>query len=409
MRLHAGAAKVKLTPVDHPVPLAGFGPRPAFAREVESDLHARAVSLRGVSEIASGCDRVVLVSVDMLIVPRKIVREVRARVRDIERTELILTATHTHSGIGGFWEGGLPEYASIGPYDAVETARVVSSIAACIRSAVAAERPARLAFGARKLGELVASRVSHSRVTDGDLLALALDDERGDPIARLVFFAAHPTELYGVHLLSASWPGALCAELEPREGVALLFQQGVGDQRTHASPAVYQNVGAVISSGKVAISHAYGKTVALAAREVLAARPRSERSTLRFARAPFELPPPTLGACPLPFFDRVIGAAVALPYWPRKAELSAVRLGGVLLVFSPFEVVAPSSVRAKRRLRAEGFEEVAVVSLADGWLGYAPDFLPFPWTTSGAASFGGVGLGYALSERLAELGERLKD
>src|SRR5207245_10362413 len=102
-----------------------------------------------------------------------------------------------------------------------------------------------------------------------------------------------------------AWPGALSAELEAREGVTLLFQQGIGEQRPHNTPEVLANIAQVSTNGRLAVSRAYGKTVALAARGALAGRPRSERATLRFARAPFELPPPTLGAIPLPLLDRV--------------------------------------------------------------------------------------------------------
>jgi len=83
-------------------------------------------------------------------------------------------------------------------------------------------------------------------------------------------------------------------------------------------------------------------------------------------------------------------------------------IGDTSLSFAPFELCAASTLRAKRRLRAAGFADAACVSLADDWLGYAPDFLPLFWTTSGAASFGGAGIGYSVADRLVELGERLR-
>ncbi len=405
----AGAARVALTPVSHPVPLAGFGPHPALASEAESDLHARAVSLRGSAEIASGVTRVVLVSVDMLVIPRQVARGVRERTSDLSGTRVVVAATHTHNGIGGFWRGGLPEWASIGAYDAAETARVVSLVALAVHEAVRRERPASVAWVGTSCHELVESRVASIRTTDPGLSVLALDDARGAPIARLVFFAAHPTELYGTGVLSPAWPGALSSELEAEGGVALLFQQGLGDQRPAFPPEVYANMGPITSSGRVAKSRAYGKTLARRVRQALEEARWSASAELRFDQAPLDLPPPSLGACPIPLLDRAIAVPVVLPYWPRRTHVSALRIGDAVAVFAPFELCAASSLRAKRELRQAGFREVAVASLADDWLGYAPDFLPLPWATSGLASFGGTGMGYTVGERLVALGDRLRD
>jgi hypothetical protein len=405
----AGAARVALTPVSHPVPLAGFGPHPVLASAAESDLHARAVSLRGSAEITSGVTRVVLVSVDMLIVTREVARAVRERTSDLPGTRVVVAATHTHNGIGGFWSGGLPEWASVGAYDAAETARVVSLVASAVREAVRREEPVTVAWVGTSCPAFVESRVASIHTTDPELSVLALDGPRGAQIARLVFFAAHPTELYGTGVLSPAWPGALSSELEAAGGVTLLFQQGLGDQRPTFPPEVYANMGPITSSGRIAKSRAYGKTLANRVRRALGEAHWSAAAELRFERAPFDLPPPSLGACPIPLLDRAIAMPVVLPYWPHRTHVSALRIGDGVAVFAPFELCAASSLRAKRELRQAGFKEAAVASLADDWLGYAPDFLPLPWTTSGVASFGGTGMGYSVGERLVALGERLRD
>jgi hypothetical protein len=408
MTFKAGAGRVALTPVEHPVPLAGFGPDPVVTDKVESELHARAVSLHGEAEIDSGVDRVVLVSVDMLIIHRSFAERVRRQLADLPRTRVILTATHTHFGIGGFWKGTLPEWASIGKFDAAETARVASLVAACARAAVAAETPCTVARGSARHPELVSSRVAHTHLVDDEMLALAVDTPSGARVATLVFFAAHPTELYGLDYLSGAWPGAACEELEHRGGVALLFQQGIGDQKCSFPPELFANFAPVYSEGKVAKSHAFGLGVARAATAALASSVPVSAPVLRLARATYELHPPSLGACPIPLLDRLLAVPVVLPYWPRQTTVSSLRIGDAAITFAPFELCAASTLRAKRRLRAAGFGDAAVVSLADDWLGYAPDFLPLFWTTSGAASFGGAGIGYSVADRLVELGERLR-
>jgi hypothetical protein len=413
-RVFAGAARLALTPVPHAVPLAGFGPHPTMATESterpdgsREDLFVRALSLRGAGEIDRGLDRVVLVSIDSLIVPPHARADVIARLGSLARTELILTATHTHFGIGGFWKGTLPEWASIGPYDAAMTARLADRVAATIREAIAREEPVRVARGSTRREDLVASRAAQTELVDPDLLALAFDGERGR-VATLVVFAAHPTELYGSDRLSPAWPGAFSAALEREGGVALLLQGGLGNQKPRFPMTIFENLPPPTgTNGRLARSRAYGATVARAASEALVARPREAIVTLALARADFALPFPSVGACPFPILARVLAVPVALPYWPERTQVQALRIGDAVLAFAPFELVSDTTLRTKERLRAAGFADVAVVSLADGWLGYAPDGFPWPFTTSGAASFGGTGIGYVLGERLAELGETI--
>jgi hypothetical protein len=129
---------------------------------------------------------------------------------------------------------------------------------------------------------------------------------------------------------------------------------------------------------------------------------------LRLARAPLNLPFPALGGCPIPVLDRLLAVPVVLPYWPPETTLVVLRVGDVALAFAPFELCAETSIRTKMRLRASGFRDAAVVSLANDWLGYAPDGIPWPWTTSGFTSFGGTGMGYVVGDRLGDEAERIR-
>lgn len=187
----------------------------------------------------------------------------------------------------------------------------------------------------------------------------------------------------------------------------MLLQGGLGDQRPAFPRQILGQLHEAWDDGRLARSRAYGKAVGRAASAALEGRPRAERSVLRLARAPLALPFPTLGACPIPILDRLLAAPIVLPYWPSDTTLEVLRVGDVALAFAPFELCAATTLRAKERLRAAGYEDAAVVSLANDWLGYAPDGVPWPWTTSGAASFGGTALGYVVGERLVAIGERI--
>src|SRR5580704_18960270 len=94
-KLRAGAARLALTPVDHEVSLAGFGPHPERASDVNRlpdgtplDLHVRALSLSTGRELAPGVDRVVIVVLDALIVTRAVRRAIVDRL-GLARTEVV--------------------------------------------------------------------------------------------------------------------------------------------------------------------------------------------------------------------------------------------------------------------------------------------------------------------------------
>jgi hypothetical protein len=425
--LLAGAGRAVFGPDGKLVPIAGFGPSPALTRDVlvesdgtRHDLFARAVSISSPAGLDGRVDRLILVSLESLVVPRSLrarallALERRGRVepRVLERSEIVVAATHTHFGMGGYWPNGVAEWASIGPYDDDVVARTADAIAAAIESAIASERPARLASVRATVPDLVGCRAHPATDVDDDLVVVGLDDERGAPIARIVVLGSHPTELYGIEKLSGAWPGACMRALEKKGGTALVFQGALGDQSASFPPTLWTGLPPAPPEGpkdpgRVLKSRRYGEEVAARAQAAIANAPRSDAVATRVVSVALALPPPTYGLVPIPILDRLAAWAIAGSDWPDRTRIVEARLGTLLLAFAPFELIGPTTRSAKHDLRKAGFRDVAIVSLANDWLGYAPDLIPWPWNTSGSASFGGVGMGHAIGDRIVEAGKRI--
>ncbi|HET9598603.1 MAG TPA: neutral/alkaline non-lysosomal ceramidase N-terminal domain-containing protein [Anaeromyxobacteraceae bacterium] len=339
--LLAGAAVVPLEP-PAPAAVAGF-PRLRWPEEGPREpVAVRALALR-----EPGCS-VVLASVEILLVPGPLERAVVRRVRDLHLDGLVLAATHTHAGPGGYWNDALGERLATGPYSDAVFRHLVDRVELAVRQAVAGVEPAYLSVGRGLAPDLVRNRGRAGEV-DGRLVALRLDALAGHRIADVVLFPSHAT-LLGLdnHRISGDWPGALM-----RDGTApvIFFQGALGDQTPRiperASPA----------------PAAYARRVRAQLASLALSRPEPWPE-LAVATSRVVLPPADLGASP-PWLRRVT-RNVLYRWLPDRAGLTAVRTGPVTLVAVPGEPVA----EVGRRWRDAAGEGVEILALAGDYLGY---------------------------------------
>lgn len=341
-QLEAGAAALPMQPLEG-TPIAGF-PRLDWHSEGEREpvmLRALYLSQPGV--------RVALVSAEVLLVTSELTRAVKARVRDLDLDQVVIAATHTHAGPGGWWRDPLAERVALGPYDEARFEHLVERISRSIRDAVEARQPAAIASGQTRAARLVRNRAGTSGLVDARLVSIRVIGVSGDDLARIVVFPSHPTMLGSRNVkLSGDWPGALA-----RKGsVPMLFFQGAsGDQSTRTL------------KGKDRDPEAYAKRVATELAMIRHGEP-DPTPELAVAVARAVLPPPALGASP-PLLRRV-SRNLLYDLFPDRAEVTALRLGSLTLVAVPAEPVA--SVGQQWRDRAgEGTE---IISLAGDYLGY---------------------------------------
>lgn len=338
------SAGVGVAPFDVPLgaPIAGF-PHLTYRSDGADPVTARALL------IASGNCRVAVVSAELLLVPDSLRAAVVARLHGLGLTGVILGATHTHASPGGYWENLAAERVALGPYDPAMRDLVANAMAEAVRRALAQEGPARLSVAHGRDTSLVSGR--GGAPPDGYLTALRLDREDGKPLAELTVLASHATVL-GIHnrRISGDWPSQFFAQ--SKHGVRLLLQGPVGDQATSLPRAL----------GPLTVE-AYGAAVDREVEALTFSRP-DPAPALAYAAAEVTLPTPEPPIAPGPLRQAATNLVAGL--LPTQARVSALRLGPVLLLGAPGEVMAPVAARW-RELGGKGAE---VISLVDGYLGY---------------------------------------
>lgn len=338
--LSVGSAAVALE-VPPGTPLAGY-PRLRWASlGVRDAPEARAVvfSEPGIA--------LALVSVDILLVPAELRRAVEARLSDLRLDALVVAATHTHSGPGGYWKALLGQCFGTGPYDERALSSLAERIAAAVRGAAASRRPARLSVARKRLEGLSWNRDAGE--VDGRLLvlrAVGLDDR---PVAEVVVFPAHATVSdSGSRLVSGDWPAALARSLP---GVTVVLQGAVGDQTWRLDPGS--------PPGPESYAGRLGDAIARLAFSDGDGRPPLGQATEEVA-----LPDPSFAAVPR-LLDRLV-SNLLWNFLPARTTVTALRLGPALLLAVPGEPTA----EVGRRWREALGPDAEVVSLAGDYLGY---------------------------------------
>jgi hypothetical protein len=364
-----GVAKVDITP-ELPIRLSGYQSRAKPAERVEARLHARALAI-GADEQQP----VVLVAAEVIGIGEETSEAVAAALQErfgIDRARVAVCATHTHTG---------PALADVLPYmfsrelpaeerDAIAryTATLRERLIAVAAAALAARKPARLAWSEGRVGFATHRRV----IADGKwkgfgmvpggpvdhaLPVLRVTDELGTVRAVLLSYACHCTTLGGGdNFVHPDWAGDAAARIEGSLGGApALVAIGCG---ADANPGLQRGLeGVGVHGEKVAaeVARLLGEPM----RElgpVTTAEFRRLRLPLDHAVSRDELQQRTgKGARPAAAyaagrFLRELDAGRALPEavpypvqaWSFGRELAMVFLGG--------EVVSEYSLRLRREI-----------------------------------------------------------
>lgn len=209
--LKVGWTKVSLVP-EKSVPLAGYGKRRgAHYQSIHDSVFVRAFVFD------NGATKAAYVSADLLIIPPL----VYARLFELlegsafNPQNTFLTATHSHSSIGG-WQPGLVGSLFSGEFDPAVVEFIAQRIATAMKMAVADTDQARIGYSAVMAADLVRNRLVGDQEGQIDpwfrLMKIVRDDGE---VALLTSFAAHATCAGGSFMqLSADYPGQLIKLLE---------------------------------------------------------------------------------------------------------------------------------------------------------------------------------------------------
>ena len=339
--LSAGAAAVPLS-APPGTPVGGY-PRLRWASQgVRDEPMARAIVLSepGLT--------VAVASVDVLLVPASLRMKVEAKLGDLKIDTLLVGATHTHSGPGGYWDDALGSRFGTGPHDAAWEDALAGRIAGAVRAAAGALAPARLSVVSAARPDLVRNR--DGGAPSGRLLALRVERPDGEVVGQVVVFPAHATILPNRNrLLSGDWPAALARDLP---GVTVFLQGAEGDQ-TWVLPAPRPDTQ----------PEDYARVVAEEVRR-LPYPPGTDAPALAAATAEVTLPAPSFGAVP-PFLDRLL-SNLLWNWLPRRTQVVALQAGPAVLLVVPAEP-GEAVGRSWRDASGPGAE---VVSLVGDYVGY---------------------------------------
>lgn len=221
--LFAAAGKEDVTPdpAKETVWLAGYGASGRRAAGVHDRLHARAVV------VSDGKATVALVAVDAIGLYREDVLEMR-RALGWEGADkyLFVTATHDHSAPDtlGLW-GRWPGFSGV---DSKRHKRLKKTVVGLVKELSGRLREAELVAARADPDPAGLCRDSRDPVViDPELDVLELKAKGGGSLATVVRYSCHPEVLAKDNMLiTADFPGALCAKLEAERGGTCAFLPG---------------------------------------------------------------------------------------------------------------------------------------------------------------------------------------
>lgn len=229
-------------------PEEGAAPRaPMFRRPARAGdaLGARALLLLP----DDGGPAVAFVRMDLIVPERRLVADVLGDVGHLHLTPetLLLSATHTHSGPGGFQRIAFAAISGTDHFDRAVYDAVRRAIVEALRVASRDARPARLAFprardrGASGLPILARNRCRAHGGIDDRVLALRVEDAKdGHVRALLLHYAVQPVMLRPRHLaFGRDLPGAIEDALGralPGHPLILFLNGAMGDVSPRSMP-----------------------------------------------------------------------------------------------------------------------------------------------------------------------------
>ncbi|OOG78695.1 neutral/alkaline non-lysosomal ceramidase N-terminal domain-containing protein [Algoriphagus sp. A40] len=230
-----GLSKVNLTPTfgsdsDDAVsgkfiamPLSGYGGRPGTATAVHDSIYIKSAAIR------VGQRTLVIVGSDLLIMPPDAARIVVDRANaelDLDRSDLLFTATHTHSSIGA-WSGGYIGESFNGPHNPLVTDWIAQQIFNSIALAVQDLQPGSIGMGSLPISHFVRNRlVGEKGKIDPDFMLIQVEQASGKK-ALIGSYNAHATTLGSSNLeISAEYPGYWQRKLEQSEFDLAIFLAG---------------------------------------------------------------------------------------------------------------------------------------------------------------------------------------
>ncbi|WP_421892166.1 neutral/alkaline non-lysosomal ceramidase N-terminal domain-containing protein [Marinoscillum sp.] len=198
--LQIGWSRVNITPAQK-VPLAGYGARdPKEMTGIHDSSYVRTVIFR------KGEEKIAVVTADLLIIHPELSKAVLSGLpAGWSPEQIYFTASHTHSGQGG-WAPGLVGGLFAGDFDAARIGFLALKMIESIQKAGDSLRPGEISVGELSVDDLVKNRLAKEKgIEDPWMKVIQL--RKGAEKGVLVFYSAHAT-CFGqdFSLLSGDFP-----------------------------------------------------------------------------------------------------------------------------------------------------------------------------------------------------------
>lgn len=265
MEWKAGVARVKITP-EKPMWLGGYGGREHVSEGVLQDIWAKALAIEDAAGKVG-----VIVTMDLCLIPMPLYRDLFGELKTrygLERDQVILNASHTHSGplvsrVCGY--SNVPEEILKLTDEYME--RLTGKVADLVGEALSKREPARIrtangtvrfAVNRRTNREgTIRSATAINGPVDHSVPVMKVERADGSALAILFGYACHNTVLCG-YLVCGDWAGYAQSEIEKAHpgATALFFQGAGGDQNP-------------LPRRKVSLAMQYGREIAASVDQVL--------------------------------------------------------------------------------------------------------------------------------------------
>jgi hypothetical protein len=221
----AGWGKANMTP-EEPVDLVGYAPRGPY-EFVQDSSFVKALAL------SNGKTQIVWLSFELLIVHPFLAKSIQDGVKNanLPIDQLNLTATHTHSGMGGYMPGPLGELA-FGGFNQETVGLMVEKSISALKAAILNQDTVTISFRKADAGAFVANRFIKDDPIDPFVRQLIFSKKDGKK-ATFLTYSAHATAMSSKCMgLSGDYPFYLMQEMEANEFDFALFAAGtVGSHR----------------------------------------------------------------------------------------------------------------------------------------------------------------------------------
>ena len=352
--------------------------------------------------------RVGIVTLDIVVIRPSLKHALDETIATLNLDPLILIATHTHSGPGGYVAGWLPERVTAGGFRPGLPEELISAARQALAGAVADLTPAR-SSSREVLLDLARNRRDERGPHETSLPVIRFDfAEPGRPIV-LFAYGAHPTVLSPrSHVYSADYVGAARRALEAKGWRPIFLPGPLGDQEPRSrlgslwprslalQRAQVEEIGGVLADAV--------QRGAIGLPQADFSAPPSSSFRLRTSVRRFDLPESRIRRfCPLWWVSPFVKGQVRR-FLSRSTSITALRIGGAIIAALPAEPASALGDALRERLGGSG--PVLAVAHANDWLGYAVDAERYrKGGYEACMSFFGPGLGALLIEQ-AELAAR---